>query len=242
MFFPMATRVKRIRDYEGGSEAALSGLGTFFLVVGVIGALLAFAFAGLNDRNSSLWITAGVVGLVQGMMTNILCKGFAEIIRLLKKLNGIPFGGHISKATPLYENVCSECGTSLYDEFLPAAKCPKCAVEFEAPSTSISATLEDRKQPESRQTAKVPAAGASGKRWIVAFGVILFVSLVGGIVWFAISPHAPAPAKNVSAGNPNPPAEPSKAPAAHEFNASGFCTRCGWEKNYVTQNRRPCVN
>lgn len=140
----MAKATKEQIGYTGGRESALSDLGAFFLWVGIIGFIAAVISAGFATREelheswaengfSGLWITVGIVSLVQGIAANVFCKAFADILRLLKKQNGVPYGGEISTAKPLYVYTCSECGADgppwVVD--VKSDKCEKCGAAFE---------------------------------------------------------------------------------------------------------------
>lgn len=140
----MAKVIKKLIGYEGGREETLSGLGTFFLWISIIGSISAFVFSGFATRQdwrdswadngfASGWVTLGIVCLIQGIAANILCKAFADVVRLLKKQVNVPYGGELVTATPIYRFTCSECNTYIpqwADGTLAAEKCAKCGFTF----------------------------------------------------------------------------------------------------------------
>ena len=70
------------------------------------------------------------VTFVRGVVINTLFKAGAEIIRLLKKSNGLKFIGEISQPTAQQDTrrYCSACGEFVYRS---QTKCPGCGAEFE---------------------------------------------------------------------------------------------------------------
>lgn len=127
--------------YSGGKEGRMSGLGAFFLIVGITGLIVCFIVSGYvtktspdslwgDDGLSPIWVAVGVVSLIQGIALFIVLNAGAEIIRLLKKLNRLTFSGEISEPNveTQIELKCSECGNDVVDD----AKCIKCGKEFES--------------------------------------------------------------------------------------------------------------
>jgi hypothetical protein len=138
----MAKRIEKVIGYSGGKEGLIAGLGTFFLTIGIIGAIAAFFTSGLvtktewyhdwgQDGLSISWVAFGSLSLIQGIIIFILLNAGAEIIRLLKKQNGLKYGGKISEAKPILELHCSNC-----DSRLPPSeadiKCIKCGEELDS--------------------------------------------------------------------------------------------------------------
>ena len=87
------------RNRVGGLESRLAGLGQFFLVLGVAGGLAGFLGSGdaANGRSAG-WIAISIAAPVQGLAAFYFFRGVAEMIRLLKKMAGLPYGGEISEA------------------------------------------------------------------------------------------------------------------------------------------------
>ncbi|MBL7075078.1 hypothetical protein ISS37_07560 [candidate division KSB1 bacterium] len=109
----MATIDKEITGYAGGKEGRMSGLATFFIIIGIIGLIACFILAGFVTKTSKssswgenglspIWIALGIVCLIQGIALSIVLSAGAEVIRLLKKQNGLEYGGKISKPYPKF--------------------------------------------------------------------------------------------------------------------------------------------
>ena len=83
----------------------------------------------LGFSQSSIWYGVGIIGFIQALIAAIIFEGGADVIRLLKKLNGLPYGGLISVVTPkAIRNRCSECEYVISD---PDTKfCPRCGRIF----------------------------------------------------------------------------------------------------------------
>lgn len=117
----------------GGIENQLDGVGIFYLIISIIGLIACIILS--QDETikqtglSSLWIGLAIGVIAQGIIFWILFKAGAEVIRLLKKLNGLPYGGVISETYGSgTQYTCTECGTPV----APNAKfCTNCGVSFE---------------------------------------------------------------------------------------------------------------
>ena len=128
---------KQIRD--GGIESQLDGVGIFYLVISIIGLIVCIVLS--QDETikqtglSSFWIGLGIGVIAQGIVFWILFKAGAEVIRLLKKLNGLPYGAVISEtAGSGVEYTCTECGAPV----APMANyCTHCGVNFEEQEETI---------------------------------------------------------------------------------------------------------
>jgi hypothetical protein len=127
----MATRVRKVIGYKGGSEGAVSGLGTFLMWSGVLGFVIAGVIFLASGFQAAFLILA-VVSLFQGVAAGFLSDALADVIRLLKRQNGLSFGGGISEVKPVYGEVCSECGNDItgYGD-VTYRKCGKCGAIFE---------------------------------------------------------------------------------------------------------------
>jgi hypothetical protein len=106
--------------YLGGCAGALGLIAAFFLMV--TGQITWAVVCGIT----------AIVAFVQGSVIDLLFKAGAEIIRLLKKSNGLKFNGEISGPTFVVSYVCSACGV-----VVPPikTKCGGCGVEFEPSPT-----------------------------------------------------------------------------------------------------------
>ena len=123
--------------YRGGVEERLENTGDVFWALGIlggVGGLLVAIVELLTDQINLVAAPciAAILAFTQGALIGTLCKAGAEIIRLLKKSNGLKFSGEISQPTDQLDGVvsytCSACGAPV----VPRAqtKCAKCGAEF----------------------------------------------------------------------------------------------------------------
>ncbi|MBS3741376.1 MAG: hypothetical protein KGY74_04585 [Candidatus Cloacimonetes bacterium] len=135
----MAKKIEETVCYSGGIESKLSGFATFFLMVGIISLAACLIISGGvtktdsysnwgEDGVSITWIVIGIFSFLWGLISAILFQAGGEVIRLLKKLNDLPFGGKISENIQEVEIKCSNCGT-LVDE--DDNECYNCSQKFE---------------------------------------------------------------------------------------------------------------
>jgi len=133
----MVKKIEKIIGYYGGIENKLTGLAKLILMFAIIGLIVSFVIAGNATRPSRFdgwgergisyfWMLAGIVGLLYGILIYFVLSAGADIIRLLKKLNGIPYGGDISKASKDTNYYCSACGKLVHNE----SECPHCYKKF----------------------------------------------------------------------------------------------------------------
>jgi hypothetical protein len=92
--------------------------------VGIIGLVVCVYISGAVTKKDSsdkwggngiseLWIAIGIVDCIQGIALFIILSGGAEVIRLLKKLNGLTYAGEISKPQEKTILKCSSCNASV---------------------------------------------------------------------------------------------------------------------------------
>jgi predicted RNA-binding Zn-ribbon protein involved in translation (DUF1610 family) len=117
---------------NGGTEGKLNGVVIFYLIISIICFIVLIILAKEETLGSKyLMIVIGVVTLIQGIILWILFLAGADIIRLLKRLNGLPYGGTISglredvisfrcpecgELTNFESKYCTQCGTNLQNE------------------------------------------------------------------------------------------------------------------------------
>jgi hypothetical protein len=117
----------------GGIESKLDSVAGILLLLSII-FLVAYIIFSLSHKYQDTGLSMilfgfGVVGLFQGIIAWVIFKAGADVIRLLKKLNGLPFAGVISATKP--QNVtgyeCTECHAPVAPD---ATACPKCGTKF----------------------------------------------------------------------------------------------------------------
>lgn len=119
--------------HTGGIESKLDGVAIFYIFISII-ALIACIVVSQSDASqktgfSVLWIAIGIGALAQGVIAWILFQAGAEAIRLLKKLNGLPYAGVISETKGSEEYFeCTDCHTRVSSD---ANVCPKCGAKFD---------------------------------------------------------------------------------------------------------------
>lgn len=121
---------------DSGVEGRLEGVGTFYIIISIIALIVTLIISqGEQIKNtvlSTLWIAIGISFLAQGIIFMILFQAGAEVIRLLKKLNNLPYSGTISNekeaTVEVNDYTCSECG-SVVDK--NAKYCAACGVKLE---------------------------------------------------------------------------------------------------------------
>ena len=121
-----------VQPRRGGIEGQLDGVGGFILFLSVVALVVSFVLsqdeAAKKLGLSSLWIVLGIGALAQGIIFWVLFRAGSEVIRLLKKLNHLPFGGSISEAEGGgSEYTCTDCGEPASEE---AQFCTKCGSKF----------------------------------------------------------------------------------------------------------------
>ena len=106
------------KERTGGIESKLDGAATFYLVLSILALIVCLVMSQDEVTKkigfSSFWIGIGIGATAQGILFWILFRAGAEVVRLLKKLNGLPYAGSISKTegeTPSY--VCTDCGAQV---------------------------------------------------------------------------------------------------------------------------------
>lgn len=114
----MAKKEYFAQRISGGVENKLSGWGVFFMVVGVFGLLIGI-FMLLSEQPMGLIIGFGL--FLQGMLIKALFDGGAEVIKLLKSSNGLPYTGNISGVKYVYK--CSACKAEVKANDKTCLKC-----------------------------------------------------------------------------------------------------------------------
>lgn len=133
---PVKRKASMIRKtesgFKGGIEEILSGwAAVFFALSGILLVVTMIAFAvPMNGELSGFYAIAGIAGSVAGIITSIILNTIAEIVRIQKKANGLPYSGKISEAKPAIKTspVCSLCRVTVTEHM---SSCPACSAEFQ---------------------------------------------------------------------------------------------------------------
>lgn len=126
--------------YSGGIEGHLNALSIWLCVVGIasfIGYVILFfaetstvEIGYLNSRTVYNWSLLGnaVEFLLIGLFFGIISSALANLIRLQKKAQGMPFSGKISEPSVDALRCCSQCGTPAYPG---QTRCHHCHEDFQ---------------------------------------------------------------------------------------------------------------
>ncbi|GEM_PF-4007549 len=136
----MARKIKK-ELYYGGIEDKLSNLGHLILFIGImglfLGVLCAVEVSGKSPKTATwpnlVLIVFAFISFVVSIFIFILLQAIAEMIKLLKKENKIPYSGVISQ--PLKKKIvlcCSNCGMPIKKIRAFYSKCIYCGEPFEA--------------------------------------------------------------------------------------------------------------
>ena len=115
----MAKKVTKVITYPDRRESTLSGLAGFFLFLGSAALVAGVLLSGFWTRQSPydgwgkhgiswFWIVAGAIGFFQGLVAFIVLKAIADILRIVKKIAGIPYSGTIAGRKVEFESLDSE--------------------------------------------------------------------------------------------------------------------------------------
>ncbi len=117
----MATKIEIRKQTSGGSETMLDGAAITIVFLGLVLAAvsgLMFPFGG-----------AAAVGLIllNTAIAYYLFRALADVIRLLKKSNGMPYSGKVASGPVIPVFKCSDCNAILRS----GLKCDSCGAEIE---------------------------------------------------------------------------------------------------------------
>jgi hypothetical protein len=125
---------RKEKTYHGGMEIKLEDIGGIFLALGILGGIAAIiaAFVAFNDNETGVGVDllcVGVALIFASFVNQTLFRAGAEVIRLLKKLNGLKFSGEITQpiASDSSSHKCSACNAPVnsFDE-----NCFACGAKF----------------------------------------------------------------------------------------------------------------
>ncbi|MCC6962018.1 MAG: hypothetical protein IT585_02080 [candidate division Zixibacteria bacterium] len=124
-----------VTEYARGSESYLDQARGLVLVIAVVAAVASLIVSGMVTKDSEYddwaeeglsptWVAVGVGAFIQGWIVSVLLRAGADIVRLLKKQNGLEFSGDINRMLQSDVYSCSECGESFNESYF--GECPRC--------------------------------------------------------------------------------------------------------------------
>ncbi len=117
----MAHKVKSHQIAAGGLEGLFDLAAMLVVAIGVTVAVVVLIW------NPGLGIPFALGTLFNAAIAWLLLRGFAEVIRLLKQLNGLPFDGRISGGDREEVFRCSKCQSVLHSD----VRCDGCGETIE---------------------------------------------------------------------------------------------------------------
>ena len=111
---------------SGGLESTLAGLAALWLVFGICSVLIAFTLT------LTVNFLMAIIQLVSSLFTTIvvwlIIRALAELIRLGKLQNGLPYSGKISSSNAVTVYNCGKCGAAVHTN---VDQCYACGAKFE---------------------------------------------------------------------------------------------------------------
>ena len=96
--------------------------------LGFAGGIVLAVVGMVSPQNTAACMIGGIFLALNGVVANALLQSFSEVIRLLKKQNGMAYGGSISLAHPVYRYICSKCGRN---QEHAVSRCWSCGESFD---------------------------------------------------------------------------------------------------------------
>ena len=127
--YTVGDTVERKLDSAG---SILLGLGIAGAVIGLIAGIVLLANLD-SERSASpavMCFAFAIACFLQGYVFCVFFRGMAEMVRLLKKANGIKYSDKITEAATLTRWQCSRCSTPVV--VANQKKCPECGSKFTA--------------------------------------------------------------------------------------------------------------
>lgn len=121
--------------WKGGIEQSLEGFADFFTFAGVLGCagffLLSLVASSSGFSFGAVVLGIGAAMLLGGLFARAVTRTLADLVRLQKKANGIPFSGRISEAKGRQTESlsCSACGAPIASV---GKKCANCNAVFDS--------------------------------------------------------------------------------------------------------------
>jgi len=133
---PKTARIIQQTNSDRSMEALLEGVGGTYsqagIVIGGVALIAALVFlCKAQYGQAGLLIVIGFATIWQGFVFSVLFRAGAEVIRLLKKSNGLKFDGVISGTTIRHSYSCSICAEFVSDR--TQFNCVRCGAKFVQP-------------------------------------------------------------------------------------------------------------
>lgn len=110
----------QVVGYSGGIESTLEGFGMFYMVIGLLGAII-FTIVFLNG-NPLLYLEFALVSLLSAFFPFAVLKGLAELLRVQKKASNLLYAGTLDlPSSEVKESHCDSC-----DAIVPRYGQPTC--------------------------------------------------------------------------------------------------------------------
>ena len=113
--------------YTGGLESQLDGIAAILFWLGVIAGVVAVILS--IEYDVSLF--SGVAVFLSAVVTWAILRALAELVRLQKKANGLPYAGQISEARPNIIYRCDGCNEVVHENDRVCASCGGTLKAFE---------------------------------------------------------------------------------------------------------------
>jgi hypothetical protein len=116
----------------GGIESSLDGIASFYSIASIVVLVICVLYSQqelIKKTDLSIFLIILGVGVAfQGFVFRSIFKAAAEVIRLLKRLNGLTYGGSLSVTETEAEEdkaffFCSECGEQVANKDKHCSQC-----------------------------------------------------------------------------------------------------------------------
>ncbi len=140
----------RIVGHESGIEKMIEGFGTFYMVIGISGAIIfgIVFFKGESTTmpnglystetitvNNPLYLGFALASLLSAFFPFALLKGLAELLRVQKKAANLSYAGILAAPLhPIKYSYCDNCGEWIRERGRKV--CPNCKEPLEWPTST----------------------------------------------------------------------------------------------------------
>ncbi len=109
----IAERVKVSEASRGGIE---SWLDFFAKLTALAGFIYVLVILGMGDAPLKFRVINAFEAFLFAGIIFVSLLGLAEVIRLLKRMNGLPYGGSLSTVKKTSAYACGNCGARVYND------------------------------------------------------------------------------------------------------------------------------